>query len=415
LFFDSFWVIAHSVGAAFATGAVLAAVRVVEDRRPAWLPALVATVAGAVMFRSEGMLFGLALGGALIAVAAFRRDRLAAGAGALAAATAAGAWWLDGRIYSAIVGTALEPFAIHDQSASWLQGRLRGAWSSVLRPQLLAPTLAGGLFLVIAASTVIAAAYVRFRPRETGVIRGASAVVIAASLAALVLPKAPVPGLLIAFPMLPAGLLLIRGRGVAGSAARIVAGTAAIFVAAVLATQYPVGGSMEWGGRFFHLAIPMIVPLVLNALLGARRRLDVTTSRLAGAAVAVSAVTLSVFAVGSIVRIHSITDDLVANVVTLSRSTASADDDGGPVVVSNMEAVGRLSWRESVRSRYLRVTESRDLPTVAKRLRSAGVAEFVFAAPYHQGDRHRLHGYVTVPGRTVSVGQWRLYVMRLAS
>ena len=64
-------VIAHSIGAAFATGAVLAAVVAVERRRVWALVPLAIAVSGAVLFRSEGMLFVLDLFNILASYALF--------------------------------------------------------------------------------------------------------------------------------------------------------------------------------------------------------------------------------------------------------------------------------------------------------------------------------------------------------
>jgi hypothetical protein len=286
-------------------------------------------------------------------------------------------------------------------------------WASLLRPQLLASTTAGALFLAAAVLATVAAVYARWRPGETQLIRGAAAAAAIAAAAALVLPKAPVPGLLLAFPLLPVGLVLMRRSAFESAAAQLALITGALFAAAIVATQYPVGGSMEWGGRFFHLALPAVVPALLLALVGAWHALDARTARVGAASLAVVSLVLCVFAVGSIVRIRDITADLVDNVVHLADATSDATDRRGPVVVSNMEAVGRLSWRGAVHGRYLRVTDATDLPAVSRRLAADGVDEFVFAAAFHQDrDRARLRDYAAVAGRTVAVGQWRLYLMR---
>ncbi|MGK3945884.1 hypothetical protein ABK046_47005, partial [Streptomyces caeruleatus] len=75
LVFDAWLVIAHSLGAALAGLAVLAALRVDEGR--GW-PAVLGTagaVAGSVLLRNEAVLFGVALGLTAIGVGALRRRR----------------------------------------------------------------------------------------------------------------------------------------------------------------------------------------------------------------------------------------------------------------------------------------------------------------------------------------------------
>lgn len=406
VFFDSFWAIAHSIGAAFATGAVLLGVVAVERRQLRWVPLLAAAVAGAALFRSEGMLFGIALAGGLLSFGAVRRDALAAVAGIVSGGAASLAWWLDGRWYSSIVGSTRAPFRISTaEDQSWLSARLDGAWASLIRPQLQATTTAGTIFLGIALVGAIAALYVRTKPTESGTIRALAGVAGLAALAALIFRVAPVPGLLVAFPLLPVGLLVATRATFESTTARIVGVTTFLYSGAVVATQYAVGGSMEWGGRFFHLALPALVPVLLLSLDGARVRLDATTQRVAGVALVTISLVLTVFAVGSVVRLRNQSGELAAAVRDLA---------DGRVVVSNFAPLGRFVWEDAVHGRYLGVAESDDLGTVADRLAREDIDEFVFAAPYRQeSDRARLDGFE--PGRTVDVGDWQLTMMERIS
>ncbi len=405
IFFDSFWAIAHSMGAAFATGAVLAAVVAIERRQARWILLAALAVAAAALLRSEGMLFGVALGGGLLALAGMRRDRLAAAAGVAAGAAASVAWWIDGRLHTAVVGATHPPFRISTTAdQTWLSARWDGAWASLLRPQLQATTTAGTIFLGVALAGALAALYVRAKPTEVRLIRGLAGIAGVAAIAALAFRVAPVPGLLVAFPILPIGLIVATRSTFESVTARIVGVTALLFSGAVVATQYAVGGSMEWGGRFFHLAIPALVPVVLMSLDGARSRLDPTTRRITGAAIVAVSAVLVVFAVGSVARLQSQSGDLARAVHDLA---------DGRVVVTNFESLGRFTWKDAVHGRFLSVPESDDLGTVAARLADEDIDEFVFAAPYRQEtDRARLEGYEPVDGLTRTVGEWELSVMR---
>ena len=69
-------------------------------------------------------------------------------------------------------------------------------------------------------------------------------------------PPTVVPGLLLAFPLAIAGLLVVSRQTVRTEAARIAAGVRVLFVAAVHRHPVPKGGGGEWGGRYFALAIP---------------------------------------------------------------------------------------------------------------------------------------------------------------
>ena len=90
-----------------------------------------------------------------------------------------------------------------------------------------------------------------------------------------------------------------------------------------------------------------------------------------------------------------------------------------------MEAVGRFSWRTVLEEheRKLERTAHYDALTglpnrvlLADRLHQAGVTQFTFASAHdHARDLGRLGGYTPAPGRTETVGVWRIYVMNAAS
>jgi hypothetical protein len=77
----------------------------------------------------------------------------------------------------------------------------------------------------------------------------------------------PATGLLAAWPVLVLGLVLVPRARLAERPIALVAAVAALFAAAVLATQYAEGGGLEWGGRFFS---PALAPLAVLAAVGLR-------------------------------------------------------------------------------------------------------------------------------------------------
>lgn len=420
LFFDSFWVIAHSIGAAFATLAVWSLLAVAMDQRRLTLIPLAVGVGGAVMFRSEGLLFGVALAGAgfLLATRPSLADRrLVAGASALAGAMAIVGWRLDGWMFARLAGRGASAFVIRDDT-TWIDGRLHGAWATLLRPQLQDPTTAGAIFLTIGVLGVVVALYVRFKPGESTIIRAVSLLAAVGAFVVLFLPKAPVPGLLLAFPLIPIGAIQIRRSSLRSVPQIVIVSTAVLFVGAVLATQYRAGGSMEWGGRFLHLIIPSLVPVALMAIAGAGSAIDVRTRRIAAASMAAVMSVLVVFTIGSILRIHGATADLVDAITTTAQTTRSAKDSRGALVVSTTPALGRFAWQHSVHARYLRVEEPKDLPTIAARFRATGVEDFVYTTARYgpstdefARDMARLKGFDVDPGRTVEVGPWTIMVL----
>ena len=280
LLFDGYLVMAHALAAAAAVGAVLLAVRAMEERSPALALAVAPCVAAAVMLRTEAVF--LAAGLAVVAVLVSRqRDGFlvaaASGVGALAALVGED-WWSRQILGPPVPGTAGGSFA-----GTGLAGRMHGFVLTWLTPGYDGGGLVDVALIVMLAVVALAALTIRRRPTETRAVVGLS--VIAAAAAAVVAlvagPANIVPGLLVAFPLAAAGLLLVDRATLATTAAKVAAGTFALFALAVLATQYSRGGSGEWGGRYFALGIPVVVPVLLAAVFAAGGRLAPQARRVA--------------------------------------------------------------------------------------------------------------------------------------
>lgn len=281
----------------------------------------------------------------------------------------------------------------------------------MLRPQLMATTAAGTLFLSVAVLGVVGALIVRRSPGDIRLIRGITALAGVLALVALGFRKAPVPGLLVAFPVLPIGLALLGRTALRDVTTRLIVIAAGAYGAAVVLTQYSIGGSMEWGGRYLHLSLPMLVPVLLSSLVAAGETVDRTTRRLGLAALVVVSCSLLVFSIGTVTRLHGMTKPLVDTVIGTA-DASGARTGQPPVVVTNMEALARLTWRQSTHARYLAVPKSEELSEVARRMRADGLDEFVFASAWdHHADRALLRGYEVARGRTETVGDWRISVM----
>src|SRR3546814_6171299 len=64
----------------------------------------------------------------------------------------------------------------------------------------------------------------------------------------------PIPGLVPSSPVLIVGLVMFAAHRSAWSLPLV---AIMVFAAMVLLTQYEQGGGIEWGGRYFALAIPI--------------------------------------------------------------------------------------------------------------------------------------------------------------
>ncbi len=325
-------------------------------------------VAAAVMLRTEAVF--VAAGLAVVAVVvARRRDSFlvaaAAGVGALAALVGED-WWSR-----QILGPAVPAVAGGSISDTSLAGQVRGFVLTWLTTGYDGRGLVDVALIVMLAAVALAAFTVRRRPTETRAVIALSVTAAAAAVVALVAgPTNIVPGLLVAFPLAAAGLLLIDRATLSTTAAKVAAGTFALFAMAVLATQYSRGGSGEWGGRYFALGIPIVVPVLLAAVLAAGRRLALQARRVAAGSLVVILLALSAMAIGSLRANHGYNEAMNE---ALSRATATIG--GRPVVLAGNGTVARHGWPTFDDGRWL--LASGDPTGVAERLAAGGDTTFV--------------------------------------
>lgn len=370
LFFDSYQVIAHSLGAAAMTVAALFLVRVVERRRLIDVAVIAVSVAVATSLRTETALYAVALvlGVVLAWITTPKRRRAIIGAGAVGFGAAVG--YLGSAAWrAAIVGDNVAPFAVKDREG-WLTGRVRGAWNSLLNPQIFGTT-AGSITVVVAAvSCIWLACVIRKRPDEHRFIVILGSVAAIAATLRLFAPMGPVPGLFMAAPLLIGGLVLARRWAWTNRVARLLVVAAVAHSIMVLATQYGIGGAGEWGGRFFHVAIPGVVPLAIAGWWGGFASINPSDLRRTRVALGVVLAAGSVLIVGAHIAIRQPTAALVGG---LDRAVAVANGYGGePIVVATHPIVGRMWWEHSLDVDTLVVGERTEFGDALGKLRKLG-------------------------------------------
>lgn len=370
LLFDGYLVIAHTLAAACVAGAVLAAAVAFERRSRGAALAVIPCVAAAVLVRNEAVFFAAGLATAAVVVGMGRDRLLALGVAAGSLVAGAGAHLVEGRWVTAILGPGT--IGLAPTTPAPTSGMLGDRWPAFtltwLRPSYDAPRTVDLLLVVMVAALIFAAYAVRRGRPGVGamaVAAGASAVL------ALVLdPTNIVPGLLVACPVVLVGLALAGRTTVAHPTARLAAVTAAVFALGVLATQYRTGGSGEWGGRYFALALPVALPVVLLAI-----RSRATRPLVAG--LLVCSLAMSVMAVAGLRSAHRFGAGFVAAI----------DRTGGPdrpVLVTSVALVPRMAWPTFDHQRWLLSTPD-DLGPLVDRLRAAGIDHFTFVAHHGVG------------------------------
>jgi hypothetical protein len=264
---------------------------------------------------------------------------------------------------------------------SFFEARWLGFWATWLRPSRLPGVGRGDVLLsMVLAMGLAAALIVRRRPSDTNglvLITGVGAIAAVARL--FVAPIDLVPGLLLAFPLLWVGICLWDRAAVAADAARLFTAIVVLFTLGVLALQYPVGGFLEWGGRYFALALPLAVPLALHVLYRRRAQLDTNARRVAVAGLVVVTAATSFMAVASLRGYHQRFGALVDDV----QASAHGHE---PVIVTSEPLVARLAWKSYRRQRWL-LTDDDTLERWAVRLRSAGIETLTLVTtPSEQDD-----------------------------
>jgi hypothetical protein len=398
LLFDSYLVVAHTLGAACAVAALVAAARAMERRSGIAALAVMPCVAAAVLFRTEAVFFALGLAFAAVAVGlaggrrAWRPAVLVAAGSAVAmvgARLGEGVW-----IGHILGGAGRGTGTTHPPPTS---GLVADRWQAFLvtwlRPSDVGPRLPDLLLAVMLGALILGAFAVRRgRPGATAM----AAVAGTSAMAALVVaPANVVPGLLVACPVVVAGLLLTGRRAIVGPTALLATLTSVAFAVCVLATQYSTGGSGEWGGRYFALALPVALPVLL---LGIRSR----GSRPFVVGLVVCSLALGVMAVGGLRSTHRFGTGLIA-----AMDRAAGPDH--PVVVTTSPLLPRLAWPTFGRQRWLLATPS-DLGALVGRLGPAGIGRFTFVTP-DQSDVSRLPPDVVQEASTTYQG-WRIFVLR---
>jgi hypothetical protein len=253
---------AHAPAVALGGVAVLGLVRWRSRPSLTWVAVMGAAVAGLALVRSEGLLLALGLGVAQLAhLVEHRADRAVRVrtivAGLVVAGAAIAAKVLELRIVAAVApGTET---AVPAAGGDWVAGRVSGFEATFLSggfdPQPYAFGILSVLVLVAGGWVVSRRPNLSFGP--VLVLLGVALVAVRAVTGF----DALIPGLFAAAPLLTLGLATLR-PGDLTPTERTLGVVAAVYAAAVIATQYPDGGATEWGGRFLA---PILVPLAVLA------------------------------------------------------------------------------------------------------------------------------------------------------
>ncbi|MGH9137358.1 MAG: hypothetical protein ACRD0G_09975 [Acidimicrobiales bacterium] len=351
----------HTLAAAGAALAVVAVAAALTRPSPSWLywAGAAAAVVGTVLVRSEGFLFGMALGAAAVVIGLVSRARAAVvgGGGAILLVTAVTAF-AERAWVSAITGGGAGRLEARSSSTG---GRLEGVWRSLAHGVVNDPD--GAAFALLAGVLGVYGAVVLLRARRltgpaTIALAGAGAAYAGRLVAA---PADPIAGLLLAWPIAVVAAGVGIGRIRREPVALLVTVTVGLFAGAVLLTQYPDGGGLQWGGRFLTPAVPLLAALAAAVLSRLPRREAIA------AAVALAVVPTSCGLV--------ILREARAEQAEVDAAVRAADAD---LYLSGLIHQPRLMWRDELPWMAVPVE---DMGEVLDRAAAAGVESVTLVLP----------------------------------
>ncbi len=407
LIFDAAVIMAHGLAAALMGFLVLTASTLLDlpQRRAVRGPRAAAAVAGMavltvllVMMRSEGFLASIALAAAL-GLGALRRDTSARAGirirGSLAVASVvvaiAGvfAYLLDGRLAAALVGDGdTAPYRIQS-TGTFIGGRISAFSRSILQPAAPLSMASSSLLMVACLMVILAAVQLRrgAAARDRGEPVEWQPIVLFAAIAAVCavgrafLEPSLIIGLVPAFPLLVAGLIGLRRTDLRSPLVRVCVITTVLASLAIWGTSYAIGGGAEWGGRFYHLLLPVIVPVAVVGLDRLLHALPATS--LAGRSVSprtlvVGCAIVLTASIGLVWVRYSIgtrdwTKMILAEGLSAAEASTPPDDGGLPLIVTDVRGIPRMAWSHIGQVRYLRVPEPELLAPLLERLATTDV------------------------------------------
>ena len=152
--------------------------------------------------------------------------------------------------------------------------------------------------------------------------------------------------------------------------------------AAILATQYSIGGGVEWGGRYFAVLLPVVVAVVVTACVGSLRRClpDQPWRNLVAGAAVVATVVLALIALTTLRQGHQWADQLARGVAAAASSAGTTPATDRPIVMTSNRLLPQLLYDDV--DRYDWVSADADvLPDYAGQLAAAGVDSAVLVVP----------------------------------
>ncbi len=394
LAFDGYLGYAHTFAAALIIWSMYAAVLHIRSGRIFHQGVLLSCVLAAIgpFVRTEAVLAGVALGLALITTSrtwwTVTQRRVALISGSLVVVSA-----LIGFVGDRLISIQADSYIGQTtESVGWLTGRFLGfnatwlwASSSGWRTQDI---------LLIAVPILW---YLGGRAAARSSEQSHRYLIVGAGLMVLwwlLDPQHVVPGLLLAFPLLTLLASLITIDFLDTPVQVLGLAAFAFFAGAVILTQYPQGGTAEWGGRYFAAGIPFVMVGVSSSV---KRLINPSAQRLSRTVlpVGIASVLLISTGFGALRQSRLLVADLGASVEQTIAGTEQSYGNDDVVVISTSNAVSRLLWAQTSTEPWLLVPPE-ELEEAMANLNTIGVDRVVVIAERHQETNRTIGPYVDV-------------------
>lgn len=356
LLFDSYVVLGHSVAAAAAGLVAYSLLRAwgfgadgsisAPDFR--WMLGCVPSAIVLVLVRSEGAVFvgSAAVAGTLLSLSglpnSIRIDWRRMATAVLVGTIGSIAYFGNGLWSSAIVG--------HHIGTSGSVARetdpLAQTWVSILRPWGIDNRYASAAMVLMVVGVIAAPLLLRMMPGRPILAVGFVCLAAIGSLAHHLERQELVSGLIATIPIVVMGLLLLRRVDLARTPIAFLLGTSALSTAIIIWTSYGVGGTAEWGGRFYHVLLPSLVAVSLPGLHWGLTTLPTRLRWIAVASTLVTAVSISTAALRTLSEYKVFNRSEVDAVVEYHEDLGRGD----PIIFATVQQSGltRLFWRELI-------------------------------------------------------------------
>lgn len=377
LLYDAYLLVAHSLAAAFSAGLALATLNAISQLEGQchtnsrfWMWTVLSCTAAVplVAIRTEGVLVSLAISAAVVLCLIdwrkpFSRQVLPyISFSGLLAATALATYALNDRWARAVTVGGGGDVTAFDRKIN----PVNALWSSVLRPWHPDNRFASATMLLVVVGSVTAPLLLRWVPGLR--LFALASLVLAAGASAVRMVEYPpslISGFFATMPWLVIGLLSIDRAALDSLSARVLLSASLLTFVAVLFTTYGDGGVTEWGGRFFHVTIPLLAPIGALGLLGLLSRLSRMEKFVVISSILAMTISLSVAAL----RENSETRQLTSTVREFIVDTAQATHTN-LVVFSQVTGGGapRMFWTIGSRPEVVATRGIWTLPELLDRL-----------------------------------------------